>query len=536
MNRNSDFAKGEFMSFLGTSTSMPYTDYFYSNYYYQPRGYSLTIEESLIRLKIDFSIYQLSETIVFERTGTHTLWDGDEISLTLASDNFTPTLPARNASCPNNGIYGCEKDITQIGTVTIRLDAEEVGSAGASCSCSCLPSSYGSLPYTTPDTYTLQFQNLNISPNGPRSYRYDAQNAWVTRLTSNDALWNDVLTAPHPQDQRWSAFVPSGPVMRERYANNYYPSADPPNYRLIATGCNGSLARLANPIILRKPSQGAQNPLAASNADYIWISDPILLEPGLFVRYAFTRCLLYEGSSTTLPTLYQFFTQGSRRWGQGQATGDSSYRNYTQTDIATWGCAWDRKTYQETPQAYADYIKQLVFKFGENDDPFATVTAGGTYSPESYVQCANGYSSSAAGCNGYACPPTSATVTLQSTSDFPYGGSYNVPINGFGNYTFTGSDGWQVAISVFITGNEGEAVKCGCDSPYNVVVQIGSRSGQSYYGLFKSAKWISAACVGSCLSGQFTCSNNGKGSYQDINFYQNYYAAIDVASSVSVTF
>lgn len=466
-------------------------------------GITILVDESLIRCTITLqaSVWSAGKEIVLERQGAHGLLSGETVTV---SDVVKDTLTAAD---PSPGYYGKKKYITNIGTISIRLDPSRRAFTTTDCAKKCSPQQYGQ-PEFSPETHTLLFQNISPVPNGPRSFNY------VDTQPQDDSKWNDGFT--YPGVPYAPEYLPRGPELRpfDRYSSSFAP----PNYRYVSPGCDAYLSRLASPIVLRKVQGDPSS----------WASDPIQIQAnGYFdVKYVFSFQYLTQQFSYACgrPTLsvYRLESGSWVRKGYRYSTNALDY-------------LWRRLQYQQNPSQFSADLANTTYPFGEPGDPFATVSVGGAYSPETVVTCP-GVSQRVpylSGCNG-SCPAQSVTVTLDDSEYLP-GGSYSIPISAGGlSYegTFTLPDGLVRTVSLSFI----ELYYCACDAAYRVTVSISDRTA-SYSQFFRGAIWSFPTspnnCYGACLqSGSYTATNQGKGTLQ-IGFPPS--AIIDVPSSVQVT-
>lgn len=495
---HADFARGDTLNFLDPTPAVPFTFSTPVTTGYGPSG-SLTVlvENELIRCTYTPPFGE-SGSIVLERSGSHELMSGEAVTVsTLVSDTYTPSLTA-------SGIYGEKKRITQVGSISIRLD-QATQPGVLSCGFKGWPTAYGEPDYS-PETYTLQFQPIAtaVKPTGPRSYT-------AVLGAAQQSQWSDGIAAP-PGVTRWSAFLPRGPELRDRFYNPYYPTYGPPNYRYVSPGCDGHLWRLAQPIVMRRL---VDNPT-------MWMSDFITISNYQQVRYAFKS--YPAGNGFGVPTLY-VFTQNGQNLVQSAFT-------FSTTGI---DASWRRLEYQATPTKFAEDLAQVQYNFGDDGDPFATVVSGGTYSPETVLSC--GDLSRLAGCNGLACPPTSATVTLSSTQQFPFGGSYTIhgdPLSGYYG-RFPHPDWGWVNVSVLFGRYEsfGSGTVCACDAPFYMSINVNAQAGQVSIGASWQVSGDVNACYGGCNIPSVTGTNAGTGIYSQP---YNPTIGIDVDSTVEVSF
>lgn len=446
---------------------------------------TVRVEESLIRFTAQFGTWKFNrfisgETIVLERSGPHDFFGGELIELTqvvhdnvtTSAKNFPEAQPGPGQSAVPVTGYGYKKAIETIGTVSLQTSPATYGNAFTECLCPCTPRPFDGAEYA-PSTYTLTFLNLEENPNGPRLVLYDG--------TSPQA-------GEPPSLSLYGAYVPTGSSFR---------GPPPTGFRARVAGCNRYMPRLSYPIVMQRYQQTMS-----------WYSDFIRMDSvGNVARYVFARCDQNVGSDRAQSgaprlTVLRYYNG----IGSNPTTVTAVARNTP--------CAWNRIYYRDNPGAYTQFLSQQEHFFGEDGNPFAKVTAGGAYAPE-----------------GPDFPvPTSVTVTLTSTDQFPVGGDYTMPFPQSGSGVTFPATSDRPALTV--TAGLGPADRtCGCDDPFNVF--IGAYYGGGYP---TGTTWRKSGCYSEyTLKDQtITATNNGKANQSFI--FGGYSALVDCHPSATAAF
>lgn len=338
-------------------------------------GYKLEILFSATIIRATFTFGFSGGVIVLESSDVNGFDAGSEVAISTVVSNTTPQ---------SVDLYN-KKMVDAVGTLTVRRGGV------AACECTCQANYFKpSAPDIEPETYTLQFTNVAARPSGPRG------------PASGDPSVNSGAKA----FGKYSSFVPPNSVDCVSNPGTIYENTK------TLSGCDGYLSRVQSPIILRRV-------LGASYRYYA--SDPISIRPCAEVRYLFRAC----GASPSLAVYSQAGTTGS--------LAQTSLLATIYSDKPP--CIWPRPQYESNPDAYEQAINSNVYTFGN----FATVSPGGTYSPETRTVCAPpgggaanyGYSL-AEGCGGVKCPPSAVIVTMEKSDSVIPAGSYSVPLNSMG--------------------------------------------------------------------------------------------------------
>jgi hypothetical protein len=275
------------------------------------------------------------------------------------------------------------KLIDTVGTVSLKLGS----TLYPGCMCSCSSNLFDqSQPESTPDTYTLTFTNVSSAPSGPRS---------------------TPESSPYIASGRYAGFLPLSSITQ--------------GASVVRTGCDSFMPRFSQPIVLRK--------VAGTTSTYL--SDPILVRACTQVRYRFDTCPAELGylDYTYQPLLYVYSTRQSH----------PSSRVFTPYAA----CEWTAAASAANPSGYAQYKSALIYQFGD----FATVSPGGSYTPEQQLLCGKTDADAVSlqeGCGGSACPKDVIVTISGSVMRFGTNldGVYSVP------RTFDGCSGYSGGLPV----------------------------------------------------------------------------------------
>jgi hypothetical protein len=343
---------------------------------FQQRPYVIDVWPLRGGVRLSFTIGLSSVQAKVEAAGGSIILETASVDEFLNGDTVEISSVVSNTTSPSQDEYG-KSDISQVGKFFLRRAQQ------SECNCSCDPNYFApSQPVSTPDTYTLQFTKTDSRPNGPR---------WPKPATPNIGIVGQYAIG------KYAGFMPPNDV--REYLNN----------SIVRTGCDSYLARISQPIVLRK--------VAGTNHTYL--SDPINIKPCAQVRYRFDACPYYVpggSGSDILPALSAFSVQSN------------SHKTHPSAKIFADAplCAWNAPDYRQTPSNYQSAKDTHVYTFGD----FATVTPGGTYQPEQQLLCGGSVSdrlSLAEGCLGTKCPPSALQVTIEGGDQPWIAGTYSVP-------------------------------------------------------------------------------------------------------------
>lgn len=321
-----------------------------------------------------------SRTMVMRAVGrAAALMAGEEVIVSeLVSNGFTSGPRDEYGNHTING------DLINGITGRFRLRVVRV-TAGSQCAaCQCAPDQflpgwvYYSSPRGFPDTATLTFNTTAAQPTGwrspnPTDYSL-AQSLSDTRAAGRFAAW----------------FPPNTAVDRAGVATA----------GTTRTGCDAYLDRFTRPIVMRRQTQYGD----WSEQGVVYVSDPIQTAPQHTVVYTFRPC----AKTFPSPTLG---AAGSKMGG------------YTSTIAGARAdaiiCEYNRETTATDGAAFRAASLAWSYKFGT----VATVTLGGTHSPETRLACAadetapdNEWLSLSEGCYGSTCPPAEISVKIENPS------------------------------------------------------------------------------------------------------------------------
>jgi hypothetical protein len=338
---------------------------------------AIDVTESVVRVTLTVGINPYAGSIVLESDQVEQLVSGEVIHVSQVVSNTVPnTLDEYDNPM-----------VSVVGSFYLKRDFV------SGCACSCNQNFYDqSQPLTTPDAYTLQFTNTNDAPSGPR---------WASPYRT--AFARTPIYDPSGRAGKYTAFLPLGDFIF-RYQSGVY------SFESEVTGCHAYIPRFTSPIVLRK----------VAGTSHSYISDPIQIRPCVKVRYSFDACFTTPNEQsprltcTTTPSGAHFTELGNQ----------SSSSIWTPAPM----CVWEAEAYQADPSAYADYLNEYVYHFGN----FATVSPGGNYAPETQLLCGRPSAdniSLMSGCRGVKCPPTEIQlVIVNSRPDFAADGTYALPL------------------------------------------------------------------------------------------------------------
>jgi hypothetical protein len=337
---------------------------------FQQRPYVIDVWPLRGGVRLSFTIGLSSVQAKVEAAGGSIILETASVDEFLNGDTVEISSVVSDTTSPSQDEYG-KSDISQVGKFFLRRAQQ------SECNCSCDPNYFApSQPVSTPDTCTLQFTNTDSRPNGPR---------WPKPATPYSSAPGQYAVG------KYAGFMPPNDV-RELL--------DPYTVR---TGCDSYLARISQPIVLRK--------VAGTNHTYL--SDPINIKPCAQVRYRFDAC---PSGSDILPSLSAFSVQSD------------SHKTHPSAKLFADAplCAWNAPDYRQNPSNYQSAKDTHVYTFGD----FATVTPGGTYQPEQQLLCGGSVAdilSLAEGCFGTQCPPSALQVTIEGGDNPWIAGTYSVP-------------------------------------------------------------------------------------------------------------
>lgn len=341
----------------------------------------IQVSQATIRATVSKTSYYTGTSwqVVLESSDVSSFFAGNVV---VVENVISNTVPATTDE------YG-RKEVDTVGRFYVRKNPLN------ECSCGCSPNFFDATqPVSTPDTYTLQFTNLQARPNGPR---------WPRPGTPYYGGFGDYRLGAY------AGFMPPNDV--REYFTPF----------VVRSGCDSYLARIGQPIVLRK----------VAGTFHTYLSDPINIKPCGQVRYRFDACeaCVRDSDCAASPRLTVYDVSPS-----GWTTHPSS-SIFADRPL----CVWNRQQYQTTPADYQNVKNTFVYQFGN----FATVSPGGTYAPEQQLLCGGTAAdklSLAEGCMGAKCPPSEVQVIVEGGQEPDFAGTYAVPrtsafcLTGYGSF------------------------------------------------------------------------------------------------------